>query len=302
MGGDGNIPRPIGITSKKKSLNSAKVTKKEHRRPVSIGNPRIQKHSKAAKAVPRKIMNLGGDILAGFDWANAVIWINEKSLKKMDKAKKTGKILNNKDIRTLSHEFTHVWQSMDILNKFPDVAKPGKPLSKETKQRISKDRIAKAKALVKKDTELILKMTEAQYIEFRLKQEKQAEFVALTIISELKKSKHLKYFAGYDADVWIHNNRRSYVEGKNGIRAHYRKVRTKLDQAKEESSTKPSKAISDVTTEALSKPKTRQLMRLVSSYNSIFPGKEESITLLKLLKIMDRYDALIVVSTTIAAD
>lgn len=191
---------------------------------------------------------------------------------------------------------------MDILKKFPDVAKAGKPLSKETKQRVSKDRIAKAKALVKKNTELISKMTEAQYIEFRLKQEKQAEFVALTIIAELKKSKQLKNFAGHDAGVWIHNNRRSYVEGKNGFRAHYRKVRAKLAQAKKESSAKPSDAILDVTTEALSKPKTREIMKLVSSYNSIFPGKEESITLQKLLKLMDRYDALIVVSTTIATN
>lgn len=294
------MPGPTGVTSKKRSLTSKQSTKIKHRRPVSIGKPRIKRNANVGKAAPRKIMNLGGDILAGFDWANAVIWMNEKSLNKMEKAKKSGKILNNSDIRTLSHEFTHVWQSMDVLNKFADIAKAGKPLTKETKQRISKDRTAKAQALVKKDTERISKMTEAQYIDFRLKQEKQAEFVALTVIAELKKSKQLKYFTGYDADVWIHNNRQNYVEGKHGFRAHYRKVREKLDKVKKAPSAKPAKAVSDVTKEALNRPKTKQLMKLVSSYSSIFPGKDKSITLFKLLKIMDRYDALIVVSTTLA--
>ena len=112
----------------------------------------------------------------------------------------------------------------------------------------------------------------------------------------MKNSKALKGFAKQDADTWLHNNRTSYVEGDRGIRAHYRKTRQKLDKAQAEPDAQPAAAVTKVAAEVTARPTTKQVMRLVNSYASIFPDREQSKTLHNLLGVMDRYDALIVVS------
>jgi len=283
---------PIGTGKSDDRPDAGLLSRTKHTTPGPKGQ-------RPAKAPSKRKTAWGSEVLAGFDFSNAVIWVNEESLAKMDRARRNGEVLNKLDVATLAHEFFHVWQNRDILVQFPDIAPAGAALDQQTKQQLSKTRSEKAAAMVRRDTERIAKMTEEQYIEFRLKREGDAETKALTVVAELENSKILLSFARSDADTWLHNNRWSYVEGnkkKKGIRKHYRETKEKLAKAEKAPGGQAAQAVTKVTTEVMERPKTRQVMRLASSYVPILPNKEQSPTFHKLLRVVDRFDTLIVVS------
>lgn len=274
-------PGPTDLTRNAVDVNDGTTPRAANSRDAGSAQAALAAAAPDAGAtMPREQMNEGSAILAAFDLKNAVIWLNEDSLMKMEKALHAKRVLNADDIQTLSHEFAHVWQHRDVFEKNADQA-------------------ARANALVREDTERISKMTEAQYIELRLGQERQAEQIALTIFAELKKSRELAFFAEQDADTWAHNARAEYVEGKKGFRAHYQDTRAKLAERQVAASGRAAKAISSVAAEAIGKPEIHVKMKLLSKLIPAFPGKEESVTLSKLLELMKRYNVLLVVSETI---
>ena len=158
---------PLGSGWTDDQPDAGTLARTKHASPATAGHPGHRQ--RVAQAAPKKKTVWGSDVLAGFDFSNAVIWLNEESLAKLDRARRNGQYLNVADVTTLAHEFVHVWQNRDVLNDFADVARAGDPLEKKTKQRVSRIRAEKAAALVRKDTERVLKMTENAYIEFRLK-------------------------------------------------------------------------------------------------------------------------------------
>jgi len=268
---------PIGVGSNSPRLDEGTSALTEHIPRVPTGQSDLDHRTVVAQAMPREQMDTGPDLLAAFDYKNAVIWLSEDSLNKLKGAFLARKVLKADDVQTLSHEFAHVWQNSEVFEKYADRAR-------------------RAKALINQDTERISKMSEAQYIDFRLKAECQAEKVALIIVAELKKSKELESFADQDAETWIHNARSDYVDGRKGYRAHYQEIRAKLSRVQQPASAKPAEAVSTVAAEVIGKPDIKAEMKTVSSLIAVFPGQEKSATLFKLLELMKRYEVCVVVS------